>query len=92
VTVWLWRTRRAAWVWLVTGVPMVWMYVMSTWALVGIIETSFAEGVTANPVPWVAVVLVALAALMLVEAVRSIFGTGARPEPPYDAATVTAAA
>src|SRR5436190_4640083 len=33
VTVWLWRTYKAPWVWFVTGVPTVWMYVMSTWAL-----------------------------------------------------------
>lgn len=38
VTVWLWRTRKAAWVWLVTGVPTVWMYAMSSWALVNIIR------------------------------------------------------
>ena len=34
VTVWLWRTRRETWVWLVTGLPCVWMYAMSSWALV----------------------------------------------------------
>ncbi len=33
VTVWLWRTRRSPLVWLVTGVPTVVMYTMSTWAL-----------------------------------------------------------
>jgi carbon starvation protein len=33
VTVWLWRTRRATWVWFVTGIPTVWMYVVSVWAL-----------------------------------------------------------
>ena len=32
VTVWLWRTRRAAWVWLVTGLPAAWMYFVSIWA------------------------------------------------------------
>ena len=34
VTVWLWRTRRNPLVWLITGVPTVFMYTMSTWALV----------------------------------------------------------
>ena len=33
VTVWLWKTRRAMWVWPVVGLPAVWMYAMSTWAL-----------------------------------------------------------
>lgn len=33
VTVWLWRTRREIWVLFVVGLPTVFMYVMSTWAL-----------------------------------------------------------
>lgn len=71
VTVWLWRTGRARWGCLITGLPAVWMYVMSVWALVLVITGSFgAKGITADPVPWVALVLIGLAALMLVEAVR----------------------
>jgi carbon starvation protein len=73
VTVWLWRTRGAWWVWLVTGVPMVFMYAMSAWALVDIIRGKFKSGLTVDPVAWIAVVLVALAALMLVEAARVLF-------------------
>ena len=38
VTVWLWRTRKAIWVWFVTGIPTVWMYAMSSWALVNIMR------------------------------------------------------
>ena len=34
VTVWLWRTRRTSLVWFITGIPTVFMYTMSTWALV----------------------------------------------------------
>ena len=37
VTVWLWRTYRAGWVLVVTGLPCLWMYVMSMWALVRIL-------------------------------------------------------
>jgi carbon starvation protein len=82
VTVWLWRTRRAAWVWLVTGLPTVFMYVMSIWALVSIIGANLRsdwllsrlagaplETAKFNAVLWVAVVLVGLAVMMLVEAV-----------------------
>jgi carbon starvation protein len=85
ITVWLWRTQRARWVWLVTGLPTVWMYVMSVWALVGLIRRSFAGGMSGDPVPWVGIVLVGLAVLMLVEAVRSFLGVEklppATPEP-----------
>jgi carbon starvation protein len=76
VTVWLWRTRREAWVWLVTGVPTAFMYAMSTWALFSLTLPRFrgADGWTlpADPVPWAGLVLLALAAVMLVEAFLAI--------------------
>lgn len=76
VTVWLWRTRRESWIWLVTGLPTAFMYVMSTWALVAMTLPRFrgADGWTlpADPVPWVGVVLLALAVVMLVEAIRAV--------------------
>ncbi len=80
VTVWLWRTRRAKWIWYVTGVPTVWMYSMSTWALVRLIRMNFVKE------DWilvsVAVVLLALAILMLIEAFFVILGTF-RQHPPH---------
>ena len=81
VTVWLWRTRRAAWIWLVTGLPTVFMYVMSTWALARMTFPRFSNDagfvLPADPVPWAGAVLLALAAVMLVEAIRVIgFGKG----------------
>lgn len=81
VTVWLWRTRRARWVWFVTGIPTLVMYVMSTWALVSLIRPKFfhpesgAFQLPSDPVPWAGVVLICLAALMLVEAILAIVGT-----------------
>ena len=75
ITMWLWKTRRTWWVWLVTGVPTAWMYVMSTWALISITLPKFwsKDGkldVPTDPVPWIGLVLLGLAALMLIEAVR----------------------
>jgi carbon starvation protein len=95
VTVWLWRTRRAAWVWLVTGLPTVFMYVMSTWALAEMTLPRFRSdtGLTfpADPVPWAGLVLLALAAVMLVEAIRALAAPpappGRTPEPTAWAAT-----
>lgn len=79
VTVWLWRTRRASWVWLVTGVPTVWMYVMSTWALGRMILAQITQIRTQPSVPTVTYVLlsistllVVLAGLMLIEAIRAL--------------------
>jgi carbon starvation protein len=89
VTVWLWRTRRAAWVWIVTGVPTAFMYVMSTWALAEMTLPRFRSdtGVMfpADPVPWAGLVLLALAAVMLVEAILALVAPpippGRTPEP-----------
>ncbi|WP_437224307.1 carbon starvation CstA family protein [Planctomicrobium sp. SH661] len=69
VTVWLWRTRQATWVWFVTGIPMVLMSVMSIWALVSMILKHFQGGITANPVPWIAALLIGLALMMIWEAI-----------------------
>jgi carbon starvation protein len=81
VTVWLWRTYRAPWVWVVMAVPTAWMYCMSTWALLRFVKNGFFtptwhfKGIPTDPVPWAALVLVGLAGLLLVEAVRIFFST-----------------
>jgi carbon starvation protein len=85
VTVWLWRTRRAAWVWVVTGLPTAFMYVMSTWSLAVLTLPKFRSDtgwtLPADPVPWVGIVLLALAAVMLVEALRAIVAPEIPPGP-----------
>ncbi|RLS29475.1 MAG: carbon starvation protein A [Planctomycetota bacterium] len=85
ITVWLWRTRRQTWVWLVTGLPTVFMFVMSTWALLSMTVPRFRteNGFTfpADPVPWAGVVLLSLAAVMLVEAIGAIVKPN-RPQNP----------
>jgi carbon starvation protein len=85
ITVWLWRTRRSKLVWLITGIPTVLMYTMSTWALVEMTLPKFYDATGAHlalpkdPVAWAGVLLILLAALMLIEAVRAIAG---RQTPP----------
>lgn len=69
VTVWLWRTRRSLILLAVTGLPTILMYVMSTWALLRVAKLEFARhGVGGSSVAWVALVLLALAAMMLLDA------------------------
>lgn len=96
VTVWLWRTRREAWVWLVTGVPTAFMYVMSTWALWLMTVPRFRaeEGWTLprDPVPWIGLVLLGLAGLMLVEALRILLQLRTPPAPQPEGALSPAAA
>lgn len=83
VTVWLWRTTRRPWVWWVTGLPSAFMYVVSMWALLRIFRDHFAKsGFGTNPVPWVAVMLGALAILLLCEAIALYLKSPDRGRPP----------
>jgi carbon starvation protein len=74
VTVWLWRTYRQPWVWVVVGLPTVWMYVMSMWALGQSIlkGTQSSAKSTEMLVASVASVLFLLGAFLLVEAIIAI--------------------
>ena len=77
-TVWLHRTYRAAWVWWAVGLPTAWMYLVSVWALISLARSGFvaADGsirwTSAGPVPWVAVLLVVLGAVLLFEAAAAL--------------------
>lgn len=94
VTTWLWRTYRAKWVWFIVGIPTLFMYVMSAWALLRFVLTGFYDAaeakfiVASNPVPWVALVLIALALMVLVEAIMVIL---AKPGQPNSVLPVAAA-
>jgi carbon starvation protein len=100
ITVWLWRTRKALWVWFVTGLPTLWMYVMSTWALVVMTLPAFwgdgglklpRVGASLDPVPFIGLVLIVLAALMLAEAIRILISLGTPPAPKPEPAVSAAA-
>jgi carbon starvation protein len=88
VTVWLWRTRRAWWVWPVAGLPTVFMYTMSNWSLARIISEQWAKvqspgAATATYlILAISALLVALAFLMLLEAVLALL-----PRTPDDTLT-----
>jgi carbon starvation protein len=82
VTVWLWRTRRASWVWIVTGLPTLFMFAMSNWALLVIIRDAFQKGQGWSAVTAVAALLVVLAVLMLLEAIAVLARTIGPPPAP----------
>jgi carbon starvation protein len=89
ITVWLWKTRRAMWVWPVVGLPAVWMYAMSTWALADMTWNTLWKdqqlvSFVANPVPYIGIVLLVLAGVMLIEAIRVLLGSGATPSQPEE--------
>ncbi len=82
VTVWLWRTRRQTWVLFVAGIPTVFMYCMSCWALTSMMKAEIAKAGWSSPVAWVGCVLLGLAGWMLVEGVVAFSRPGGpRTEP-----------
>ncbi|HEY3968852.1 MAG TPA: carbon starvation CstA family protein, partial [Planctomycetaceae bacterium] len=99
VTVWLFKTYRAKWVLVVTGLPCVFMYTMSMWALAQILWPLISaiqirqfdfSGPLGSPVPWVALVLATLGLLILVEAVRVVL-SGISGPPNQDTRALPAA-
>lgn len=74
VTVWLYRTYQARWIWPALGLPTLWMYVMSVWSLALYSKNGFFtadwqyKGIPSDPIPWVGLVLVGLAFLLFIEA------------------------
>ena len=87
VTVWLWRTRRVVWAFYLTGLGGLVMYIMSFWALLSLLSARIQN--PSDPVVWIAVLLLVLAAAMLVEAVAALLG---RQEPAEPATPVPAEA
>jgi carbon starvation protein len=91
VSVWLWQTYRAKWVWFVVGLPTLFMYFTSFSALAILAYRGFypkTPQTAADPVPYVAyvaLVLMALAGWVFIEAVRTILLNFDPPDPPQNA-------
>ncbi|WP_029247919.1 carbon starvation CstA family protein [Schlesneria paludicola] len=95
VTVWLWQTRRELWVLFVVGLPTVFMYTMSTWAL-GRMIYNYVRQLQGPTSPQqityvllgISILLLVLALAMLVEAVMALTRSsngGSRPNAPTPA-------
>jgi len=76
ITVWLAKTYKAWWVWIITGVPTAIMYVMSGWALARFARAGVfnADGTWKRTIPdaatMISIVLLILAVLLLIEMVK----------------------
>ncbi len=77
ITVWLHKTSKYKYAYLVAFLPAVWMFLMSNWALVILIRDAwFKTGslvFTSDPVPYASLVLFVLALTLAVETVYSLF-------------------
>jgi carbon starvation protein len=87
VLVWQHRTHSGRWIWPVIGLPAAWMYAMSVWGLLRFVKAGFFaptggfKGLPTDPVPWVAILLVTLAAMLLVEAAVVLLGNRPPKQP-----------
>jgi carbon starvation protein len=77
ITVWLYKTAKFRYAWVTTFVPALWMFIMSTWALVSLIKGGwFKSGyfaLTSDPIPYVSLVLFILAVGLVSETVFALF-------------------
>jgi len=74
VTVWLIKTYPTKKTWMVAFFPAVWMYLMSNWALVRMVVLNWFSSSPnfADPVPYVAVILIILSLLMGAETIYAL--------------------
>ena len=89
VTVWLYRTAKNKKIWLVAGIPAVFMFLISNYSLISMMVTKWtgAAGAAAiHPaVPWVHLLLVVLSVLVAVETII-VLATKKSPTPEAAAA------
>jgi carbon starvation protein len=79
ISVWLKNVIRKPYVWLVSFLPALWMYVMSMWALFIAIYNGWVLGKGHPTIPYVSTILVILAILVGIGSVISMFGNKKQP-------------
>jgi len=71
ISVWLFKTARFAWAWIITFIPALWMFIMSNWGLILLIKTNWFSGQeftpNSNPVPIISLILLLLSVFMAAE-------------------------
>jgi carbon starvation protein len=76
ITVWLFKTVNNNIAWLVAFIPAVLMIGMSNWAIINMIQDAWLKNgeltITANPVPWVCLVLIVLSMMLVIETIYAL--------------------
>ncbi|HNZ72247.1 MAG TPA: carbon starvation protein A [Prolixibacteraceae bacterium] len=71
ISVWLFKTARFAWAWIITFIPALWMFIMSNWGLLLLIKNNWFTGQeftpNSNPVPIISLILLLLSIFMAAE-------------------------
>lgn len=76
ITVWIFKTIKTNNIWLVSLIPALLMIGMSNWAIINMIQDAwFKTGefqLTADPVPWVCLVLIVLSIMLVIETIYAV--------------------
>lgn len=72
VTIWLYNSKKNSKIWLVTLLPAIFMFVMSTWALLISIYEGWVLGKGHPAIPVVSLILVILSIMVAVETILSV--------------------
>jgi len=76
ITVWLYKTAKNKYAWVVSFIPAVWMFLMSNWAFLVLMRDGwFKTGsfvLTGNPVPIVSLILLILSITIAAETVYAV--------------------
>jgi carbon starvation protein len=76
ITVWLFKTAKRKWAWIVTFLPAVWMFLMSNWALLVLIRNGWFKNhefvLNNNPIPIIALVLFVLSVTLAIEMLYTV--------------------
>lgn len=77
ITVWLQKTAKYKYAWIVSFIPAVWMFIMSNWALLKFMKEGWFKPTgftfTTDPVPYAAVILFVLAITLVIETIYALF-------------------
>ncbi|MEW6653600.1 MAG: carbon starvation CstA family protein [Bacteroidota bacterium] len=76
ITVWLYKTAKNKYAWVVSFIPAIWMFLMSNWAFLVLLHDAwFKTGsfvLTGNPVPIVSLILIILSVTIAAETAYAV--------------------
>jgi carbon starvation protein len=79
ITIWLWNSPGSRLRCVVTGIPCIFMYLMSCWALTNMVSASYSNPASSGAILWIGMGLLSLAILMLIEAALLLYAGIAPP-------------
>jgi carbon starvation protein len=77
VSVWLYKTAKRRYAWIITFIPAIWMFIISNWALLLLIRNAWYTNniltINTHPIPVIAIILLLLSLTLASEVVYTIY-------------------